>query len=40
MSATLHFDNEAQTWDADPIKQERALAVAAALRQRVPLSRD
>ncbi len=40
MSATLNFDNKAQTWDADPIKQERALAVAAALRQRVPLSRD
>jgi ubiquinone/menaquinone biosynthesis C-methylase UbiE len=38
MSATLSFDNKAQTWDADPIKQERALAVAAALCQRVPLS--
>jgi ubiquinone/menaquinone biosynthesis C-methylase UbiE len=34
----LSFDDKASTWDADPIKQERALAVAAALRQRVPLS--
>lgn len=40
MSATLSFDDRAQTWDADPVKQERALAVAAAIRQRVPLSRD
>lgn len=38
MSATLSFDDKAQTWDADPVKQERALAVAAALRQRIPLS--
>jgi ubiquinone/menaquinone biosynthesis C-methylase UbiE len=38
MSATLSFDDKALTWDADPVKQERALAVAAALRQRVPLS--
>jgi ubiquinone/menaquinone biosynthesis C-methylase UbiE len=38
MSAKLSFDDKAQTWDADPVKQERALAVAAALRQRIPLS--
>lgn len=38
MSATLSFDDKASIWDADSIKQERALAVAAALRQRVPLS--
>ncbi len=38
MSATLSFDDKALTWDADPVKQERALAVAAALRQRIPLS--
>ncbi len=31
------FDQKAATWDADPIKQERALAVAGALRQQVPL---
>lgn len=42
MSATTlnYFDDKAQIWDADPIKQERSLAVAAALRQRVPLSRN
>ena len=33
-----HFDLQAATWDDDPIKQERALAVARALRQQVPLS--
>lgn len=38
MSATPSFDDRAQTWDADPIKQERAEAVATAFRQRVPLS--
>ncbi len=36
----MNFDAKAKTWDADPVKQERALAVAAALRQRVPLARD
>ena len=40
MSTTPSFDDRAQTWDADPVKQERAEAVAAALRQRVPLARD
>ena len=34
------FNDKAQTWDADPIKQERALAIAAAIRQRVPLTPD
>lgn len=38
MSATSSFDDRAQTWDADPVKQERAEAVATVLRQRVPLS--
>ena len=38
MNATLSFDDKALTWDADPVKQERALAVAAGLRQRIPLS--
>jgi 2-polyprenyl-3-methyl-5-hydroxy-6-metoxy-1,4-benzoquinol methylase len=36
----MDFDDKARTWDSDPVKQERALAVAAALRHRVPLSRD
>ncbi len=34
----MDFNDKALTWDADPVKQERAEAVAAALRQRVPLS--
>lgn len=34
----MDFDDKALTWDADPVKQERALAVAAALRRRIPLS--
>lgn len=36
----MDFDDKAKTWDSDPTKRERALAVAAALRQRVPLARD
>lgn len=36
----MNFDAEAKTWDSDPVKQERALAVAAALRRRIPLARD
>lgn len=36
----MDFDDKAITWDSDPNKRERALAVAAALRQRVPLARD
>ena len=38
MSATSSFDDRAQTWDADPVKQERAEAVATALRRQIPLS--
>ncbi|HAS52371.1 MAG TPA: class I SAM-dependent methyltransferase [Gammaproteobacteria bacterium] len=34
----MDFDDKALTWDADPVKQERALAIAAGLRQRIPLS--
>lgn len=33
----MNFDDKAKTWDADLIKQERSLAVAAAMRQRIPL---
>ncbi len=40
MNTTMNFDDKAKTWDSDPIKRERAFAVAAAIRQRVPLSRD
>ena len=36
----MDFDDRAKTWDSDPIKRERAFAVAAAIRQRVPLSSD
>ena len=36
----MDFDDKARTWDSDPIKRERALAVATAIRQRVPLARD
>lgn len=36
----MDFDGKAETWDSDPIKQERALAVAAAIRRRIPLARD
>lgn len=32
------FDDRAATWDADPVKAARALAVAAAIQERVPLS--
>lgn len=34
----MNFDDKAKTWDTDPIKRERAFTVAAAIRQRVPLS--
>jgi hypothetical protein len=30
----MNFDDKAKTWDSDPVKQERALAVAAVFRQR------
>jgi len=36
----MHFDDKAKTWDSDPIKRERAFAVAAAIRRRIPLSSD
>jgi len=35
---TQHFDQSADQWDADPVKVARAGAVAAAIRQAVPLS--
>lgn len=35
-----HFDQAAQTWDADPQKVERARAVAAAIRARLPHGRS
>ena len=34
----MDFDDKAKTWDSDPVKQERAEAVAAAIRQRIPLA--
>ena len=34
----MHFDDLAHTWDADPVKRDRAFAVAEAIRQRIPLS--
>ncbi|NJM12270.1 MAG: class I SAM-dependent methyltransferase [Synechococcaceae cyanobacterium SM1_2_3] len=34
----MDFDDKAKTWDSDPVKQERAEAVAATMRQRIPLS--
>jgi SAM-dependent methyltransferase len=33
-----HFDASAKTWDADPDKRSRALAVAEGIRSQVPLS--
>ncbi|MCP5197220.1 MAG: class I SAM-dependent methyltransferase [Gammaproteobacteria bacterium] len=32
------FDEKAETWDADPVKRERATIVASALRQQIALS--
>ncbi len=34
------FDRKARGWDADPVKVERAHAVAEAIRKRVPLDRE
>jgi ubiquinone/menaquinone biosynthesis C-methylase UbiE len=31
-----HFDRQARTWDDDPAKRDRALAVAAAIRDKLP----
>lgn len=36
----MDFDAKAQEWDNDPVKLERAAAVAAAIRNRVRLSLD
>ena len=36
----MDFDAKAQEWDNDPVKLERAAAVAAAIRNRVRLSPD
>ena len=36
----MDFDTRAKQWDSDPIKWERAAAVAAAIRNRVQLSPD
>jgi SAM-dependent methyltransferase len=33
-----HFDERARTWDDDPVKHARALAVAEGIRGQVPLS--
>ncbi len=33
-----HFDHRAATWDADPVKRARALAVATGIRNQVPIS--
>ncbi|MDA8095608.1 MAG: class I SAM-dependent methyltransferase [Betaproteobacteria bacterium] len=38
MASTSNFDERAKTWDLDPAKVERALAVAGAIRTQVPLS--
>ncbi|MDA8381861.1 MAG: class I SAM-dependent methyltransferase [Betaproteobacteria bacterium] len=38
MASTSSFDERAKTWDQDPAKVERALAVARAIRIQVPLS--
>jgi SAM-dependent methyltransferase len=33
----MDCDDEASTWDTDPVKRKRAFAAAAAIRRRVPL---
>lgn len=38
MNPTNHFDERAKTWDSDPVKIARALAVADGIRRNVPLS--
>jgi ubiquinone/menaquinone biosynthesis C-methylase UbiE len=35
-----YFDEQAKNWDADPMKVERARAVADAIRKMIPLSRE
>lgn len=38
MAYRENFDEEAATWDSDPVKVARAFAVATAIRAKVPLS--
>lgn len=38
MNSTNRFDERAKTWDSDPVKTARAMAVADGIRQNVPLS--
>ena len=40
MTYTEDFDERAATWDDDPVKKERAAAVAAGIRAMVALSPD
>jgi ubiquinone/menaquinone biosynthesis C-methylase UbiE len=40
MDTTNQFDQSAKTWDSDPVKVARAQAVAAAIREAVPLTAD
>jgi len=37
-SAQQHFDEKAKTWDLDPVKSERAKAVADAIRRDIPVT--
>jgi len=38
LPSTNHFDASARTWDCDPVKQARALAVAEGIRSLVPIT--
>ncbi len=38
LPSTNHFDASARTWDCDPVKQARALAVAEGIRSLVPIA--
>jgi len=38
MTTSTDFDTRAATWDEDPVKHERAAAVAAGIRQRLALT--
>ncbi len=40
MNSSNHFDDHATTWDSDPVKVARAVAVADAIRNRVTLGRQ
>lgn len=35
-----HFDSKARQWDSNPVFRERAARIAAAIRDRIPLSRS